>query len=112
MRDKEGFLRSERSFIQTIGRLPNINGQVIMYARGDPSMAAALREWSAARNSSLIMRDTPRTVQKGIARPAGNSGGGGAASISGLSENARAMGKRNGHVIRIRRNEGAAGIEL
>lgn len=31
--DKEGFLRSERSLIQTIGRAArNSNGQVIMYA--------------------------------------------------------------------------------
>ena len=35
--DKEGFLRSERSLIQTIGRAArNAEGQVIMYAdRGD-----------------------------------------------------------------------------
>ncbi len=35
--DKEGFLRSERSLIQTIGRAArNVNGQVIMYAEHEP----------------------------------------------------------------------------
>ena len=44
--DKEGFLRSERSLIQTIGRAArNADGQVIMYADTvTPSMEAALRE--------------------------------------------------------------------
>ncbi|HEX3038747.1 MAG TPA: excinuclease ABC subunit UvrB, partial [Caproiciproducens sp.] len=44
--DKEGFLRSERSLIQTIGRAArNANGQVIMYADSvTPSMELAIRE--------------------------------------------------------------------
>ena len=44
--DKEGFLRSERSLIQTIGRAArNANGTVIMYADSiSESMAAAIKE--------------------------------------------------------------------
>ena len=44
--DKEGFLRSERSLIQTIGRAArNAEGQVIMYAdQVTPSMEGAIRE--------------------------------------------------------------------
>ncbi len=44
--DKEGFLRSERSLVQTIGRAArNVNGKVIMYADAvTPSMEAAIGE--------------------------------------------------------------------
>lgn len=50
--DKEGFLRSERSLIQTIGRAArNSKGQVIMYADSvTPSMELALRETERRRN--------------------------------------------------------------
>lgn len=49
--DKEGFLRSERSLIQTIGRAArNAEGQVIMYADSvTPSMERALRETERRR---------------------------------------------------------------
>ena len=49
--DKEGFLRSERSLIQTIGRAArNAEGQVIMYADTvTPSMERALRETQRRR---------------------------------------------------------------
>ncbi|TRY18917.1 excinuclease ABC subunit UvrB [Tessaracoccus rhinocerotis] len=49
--DKEGFLRSERSLIQTIGRAArNVAGQVHMYAdRITPSMAAAIDETNRRR---------------------------------------------------------------
>ncbi len=60
--DKEGFLRSERSLIQTIGRAArNINGKAILY--GDkitPSMAKAIGKPSAAARSSR--RTTKSTV--------------------------------------------------
>ncbi len=49
--DKEGFLRSERSLIQTIGRAArNVNGEVHMYAdRITPSMATAIDETNRRR---------------------------------------------------------------
>ena len=49
--DKEGFLRSERSLIQTIGRAArNANGQVIMYADEiTPSMEIAIKETERRR---------------------------------------------------------------
>jgi excinuclease ABC subunit B len=59
--DKEGFLRSERSLIQTIGRAArNVNGKAILY--GDkitPSMAKAMGKPSVvARNSSSTTKNT------------------------------------------------------
>jgi excinuclease ABC subunit B len=49
--DKEGFLRSGTSLIQTIGRAArNVSGQVIMYAdKVTPSMAAAIEETNRRR---------------------------------------------------------------
>ena len=48
--DKEGFLRSERSLIQTIGRAANVNGQVIMYADElTDSMEKAISETNRRR---------------------------------------------------------------
>ncbi|HCW97601.1 MAG TPA: hypothetical protein DHT39_02210, partial [Pantoea sp.] len=49
--DKEGFLRSERSLIQTIGRAArNVNGKAILYAdRITNSMARAIEETERRR---------------------------------------------------------------
>lgn len=100
--DKEGFLRSERSLIQTIGRASrNINGQVIMYARGvTPSMAAALSETERRREKQIAYNQkyniTPRTVQKGIRAPlqATQAAEESASYLKVTSEKARAMGKK------------------
>jgi excinuclease ABC subunit B len=53
--DKEGFLRSERSLIQTIGRAArNVSGQVIMYAdRITDSMAYAIDETNRRRDKQI-----------------------------------------------------------
>jgi len=70
--DKEGFLRSERSLIQTIGRAArNVNGQVIMYAdRITDSMQAAISETERRRAIQMeynrVHGIVPQTVQKGI----------------------------------------------
>ncbi|AMW98182.1 excinuclease ABC subunit UvrB [Rummeliibacillus stabekisii] len=70
--DKEGFLRSERSLIQTIGRAArNSNGHVIMYAdRITDSMAKALEETERRRTIQMEYNEkhniTPKTIQKEI----------------------------------------------
>lgn len=70
--DKEGFLRSERSLIQTIGRAArNVNGQVIMYADEiTPSMEIAIKETERRRKiqSEYNIKHgiTPKTIVKKI----------------------------------------------
>lgn len=70
--DKEGFLRSERSLIQTIGRAArNAQGRVIMYAdRITRSMRVALDETERRRTLQLTYNEkngiTPMTIQKSI----------------------------------------------
>jgi len=70
--DKEGFLRSERSLIQTIGRAArNVNGQVIMYAeRETDSMKRAIDETNRRRKVQTEFNNryniTPQTVKKAV----------------------------------------------
>ena len=70
--DKEGFLRSETSLIQTIGRAArNAEGQVIMYADEiTPSMRAALDETERRRSLQDAFNKehgiVPRTIIKGV----------------------------------------------
>ncbi|EJR28164.1 MULTISPECIES: excinuclease ABC subunit B [Bacillus cereus group] len=70
--DKEGFLRSERSLIQTIGRAArNANGRVIMYAdRITRSMGIAIEETQRRRSIQEAYNEkhgiTPKTIQKGV----------------------------------------------
>lgn len=70
--DKEGFLRSERSLIQTIGRAArNANGQVILYAdEVTPSMEAAMRETERRRKLQQAYNAAhgivPQTIQKKV----------------------------------------------
>jgi excinuclease ABC subunit B len=70
--DKEGFLRSERSLIQTIGRAArNLNGRAILYAdRITDSMKKAMDETNRRRTRqiahNLAMGIEPRSINKRI----------------------------------------------
>ncbi len=70
--DKEGFLRSETSLVQTIGRAArNANGEVIMYADCvTPSMEKAITETLRRRSLQQKYNEehgiTPKTIKKGV----------------------------------------------
>ncbi|HEU4340065.1 MAG TPA: excinuclease ABC subunit UvrB [Candidatus Binatia bacterium] len=73
--DKEGFLRSDRSLIQTIGRAArNINGKVILYADSvTDSMKRAIDETNRRRRLQAAFNQehgiTPQTIVKGLGSP-------------------------------------------
>jgi excinuclease ABC subunit B len=70
--DKEGFLRSEKSLIQTFGRAArNVNGQVILYAdKMTGAMDQAILETNRRRKIqeeyNKVHRITPQTVKKAV----------------------------------------------
>lgn len=70
--DKEGFLRSETSLVQTIGRAArNVHGEVIMYADSvTPSMERAIEETVRRREKQMRYNEEhgiiPKTIQKDV----------------------------------------------
>ena len=70
--DKEGFLRSETSLVQTIGRAArNVEGQVIMYADGlTDSMRRAISETNRRRGMQMRFNEDhgidPQTIRKKV----------------------------------------------
>ncbi|MCC5857931.1 MAG: excinuclease ABC subunit UvrB [Ectothiorhodospiraceae bacterium] len=71
--DKEGFLRSTRSLIQTIGRAArNVNGKAILYADTvTDSMRAAIDETERRRHKQILFNEergiTPQGIRKAVA---------------------------------------------
>ena len=68
--DKEGFLRSERSLIQTIGRAArHLNGTAILYAdRITDSMKRAMDETERRRNKQLAFNSAHGIVPRGVVK--------------------------------------------
>ncbi|AXF76314.1 excinuclease ABC subunit B [Erwinia tracheiphila] len=66
--DKEGFLRSERSLIQTIGRAArNVNGKAILYGdRITPSMTKAIGETERRREKQTLYNQEKGIVPQGL----------------------------------------------
>jgi len=80
--DKEGFLRSERSLIQTIGRAArNLNGRAILYAdRVTGSMERAMAETERRRNKQLVYNEAHGITPVGVVK-----------SVQDIMEGARRM---------------------
>jgi len=70
--DKQGFLRSERSLVQTMGRASrNLNGKVILYAHEhSQAMTSAIAETTRRRNTQKEFNEKngidPQTIQKEV----------------------------------------------
>ena len=82
--DKEGFLRSERSLVQTIGRAArHIDGAVLMYAdRVTDSMRRAIDETDRRRAIQVAHNASQGIIPAGIKRPVRASGPGGPAAAA------------------------------
>src|SRR5690606_34525255 len=90
--DKEGFLRSDRSLIQTIGRAArNVNGKAILYAdRITGSMQRAMEETDRRRAKQVEFNKAHGITPKGIRK-----------SVEDIMEGARARGGKKGQLRKV-----------
>jgi len=95
--DKEGFLRSDNSLIQTIGRAArNLNGRAILYAdKVTGSMQRAIDETSRRRRKQLDYNVAHDIVPRGIQK-----------AVTDIMEGARAGAPAGSRLLRGRRREG------
>jgi excinuclease ABC subunit B len=110
--DKEGFLRSDNSLIQTIGRAArNLNGRAILYADVmTGSMQRAIDETNRRRQRQLeynrVHGITPRGIQKAVA----DIMEGARAEPGTVSSGDRRRGGKSGKAGKGARGEAAAGV--
>jgi len=103
--DKEGFLRSERSLIQTIGRAArNVRGKAILYAdKVTGSMARAMEETQRRREKQTAYNEAhgiePKTITKSVQDIMDGAG-----VISGRGKGAKSGGRGKGKGDRQRGN--------
>jgi len=101
--DKEGFLRSERSLIQTIGRAArNLNGKAILY--GDNitgSMQRAIKESDRRRDTQLAYNKENKITPVGVTK-----------KVLDIMEGAVASGSKNRQHSRANKNRGKGGEDF
>jgi len=105
--DKEGFLRSETSLIQTIGRAArNVNGQVVMYAdHSTGSIQRAIAETDRRRTVQLAYNKkhgiTPKTIEKAIRNILEEFGIDTVQSANGMNARKKGRGKRESSILEL-----------
>lgn len=104
--DKEGFLRSERSLIQTIGRAArNLHGKAILYAdKITGSMQRAMEETERRRNKQILFNEAHGITPKGVQ-----------SDINDIMEGANVPGARGGKrrsLAKVAEESGKYEIEL
>ena len=101
--DKEGFLRSERSLIQTIGRAArNLNGKAILYAdRRTGSMERAIGETDRRRVKQIAFNEKHGITPKGVVK-----------SVQDILEGAVVPGSRSNKRRKLKAAEDAAGYSV
>jgi excinuclease ABC subunit B len=94
--DKQGFLRNERSLLQTIGRASrNENGFVILYADAiSPSMKAAINQTISRRNRQIKYNEKNNIIPKTITKTIPTMGIEVEDLVSGLAGKGEKGGKR------------------
>ena len=115
--DKEGYLRSTRSLIQTIGRAArNVNGRVLLYAdRVTDSMRRAIDETNRRREIQRNYNEehgiTPESVQKAIGSPLVEMYESDYATVS-LPEDESSKGEASVSELRREMHEAAEALEF